>query len=116
AMRAGTLLASCTLLACWCLLTADRLGTFEMASNERRYVAVGQYLRVALPSNALLLTVIESGSVRLYGGRLTLRWDMVPSDKLDQTVQTLRAGGYVPYILLEDWEENSFRQRFGRAN
>src|SRR5262249_20794744 len=72
----------------------------------------GRYLEHALPEKAVILSVIQSGSVRLYGKHMTMRWDEVPAASLDRTIGTLTARGYVPYILLEDWEEPMFRQRF----
>jgi len=84
--------------------------------SERRYESVGKCLERALPPKAVVLTVIQSRSVRLYAGRSTLRWDKVPAGKLDQTLDTLRADGYAPYVLLEDWEESMFRAHFGRRD
>ena len=60
-----------------------------------------------------MLSVIQSGSVRLYGKHMTMRWDEVPAASLDRTIATLKERGYAPYILLEDWEEPMFRQLFG---
>ena len=69
-----------------------------------------------LPANAAVLTVIQSGSIRWYGHRTTLRWDSVADERLDEAIGVLAAHGYEPYILLEDYEESSFRKHFARAN
>ena len=116
AFRGATLFAVCVLMGTWYLKKADRLGVYAIGISERRYESVGRYLERALPANAAVLTVIESGSVRLYAGRATLRWDEVPAGTLDRTLDALRAGGYTPYILLEDWEAPMFRARFGPAD
>jgi len=63
-----------------------------------------------------VLTVIESGSVRMYGRRPTLRWDRMEPESLDSTLDGLRAAGYDPYLLLEDWEDSSFRARFATTS
>jgi len=60
--------------------------------------------------------MIQSGSVRLYGGRLTVRWDIVEPTRLDETLDLLQRSGYEPYLLLEDWELPLFRKRFGGAS
>jgi hypothetical protein len=73
---------------------------------------VGEYVNRTLPKNAAIITVVHSGSLRLYGHRQTLRWDVIEPDAFDRTIQTLRANGYGAYILLEGWEEATFRSRF----
>jgi hypothetical protein len=83
---------------------------------EHRYQAVGTFIGHELPPNAVVLTLIQSGSIRMYGGRATVRWDWLPGDRLDDAITVLSAHGYEPYILLEDWEEPQFRQRFAAAN
>lgn len=116
AFRGAFMFLICTLLPVAYLLTADRLHVFDIQRSEHRYVSVGEYVGAALPRNAVVLTVIQSGSVRMYGRRPTLRWDMLPPDRLDQTLDGLRAAGYAPYLLLEDWEDDLFRARFGTAS
>jgi len=106
----------CTLAPLTYLLTADRLHVFNIQNAEHRYVAVGEYVDAMLPSNAVVLTVIQSGSVRLYGRRPTLRWDLLPPDRLDQTLEGLQAAGYIPYLLLESWEDDLFRARFAKSS
>jgi hypothetical protein len=88
-------------------------GVFLLREGERRYETVGQYLRSATPSNAVFIAMQHSGSIRYYSGRLTLRYDWVPPDWLDRTIGIMRQHGYRPYIVLEDWEEPVFKQRFG---
>jgi hypothetical protein len=106
----------CTLIPIAGVLTADRHTVFDIQRAEHRYVAVGEYVGATLPDTAVVLTVIQSGSVRMYGGRPTLRWDKLDPDRLDQTIDGLSAAGYEPYLLLEDWEESIFRARFGTTN
>jgi hypothetical protein len=106
----------CILAPITYLVTANRLHVFDIQRSERRYVSVGEYIDAALPEKAVVLTVIQSGSVRLYGRRPTLRWDQLPPERLDQTLDGLRAAGYVPYLLLESWEEDLFRTRFATSS
>ena len=112
-LRAALLFLICSLLPIWYLNKADSLHVFDIQRAEHRYVSVGESVGAILPASAVVLTVIESGSVRLYGRRPTLRWDMLEPDRLDRTLDGLRAAGYTPYLLLEDWEDEGFRARFG---
>jgi Dolichyl-phosphate-mannose-protein mannosyltransferase len=115
-LRGTMMFAICTFTPLTYLLTADRLHVFDIQTAEHRYVSVGEYIGATLPPNAVVLTVIQSGSVRLYGRRPTLRWDMLPPDRLDQTLEELRAAGYAPYLLLESWEDDLFRERFATTS
>jgi len=91
-------------------------GVFALREGEQRYETVGRYVASSTPPNAVFLSMQHSGSLRYYGGRLTLRYDWVPGDWLDRAIAMLRAQGYRPYIVLEEWEEAAFRQRFsGRS-
>ena len=112
--RGATIVLVCALLAGWYVYRAQRLGIFKVAAGERRCVAVGEYLRYALPENGVVVSLLQSGSLRFYGHRSTVRWDWLDPERLDEVLEVLRAGGYVPYILLEDHEERAFRARFGR--
>jgi hypothetical protein len=115
-VRGAGVVVVCTLVACWYLITADQLGVFTTAATERRYVSIGGYLSAALPPNAVVLTRMESGTVRWYGNRPTVRWDRLPAGALDGALDTLRQGGYAPYILLEDGERNLFRSLFAERS
>jgi hypothetical protein len=87
-------------------------GVFGLREGEQRYETVGRYVASATPPNAVFLSMQHSGSLRYYGGRLTMRYDWVPGDWLDRAIAMLRAQGYRPYIVLEEWEEEAFRKRF----
>ena len=80
--------------------------------NEHRYVAVGRYIADALPPRSVFLAMQESGSVRYYAGRETIRWDFVPAADLNGVLDQLRRLGYHPYLLLETWEEAQFKSQF----
>ena len=84
--------------------------------DRRGWQIVGEYVRRALPQNAVVITTIQSGSIRWYGQRMMLRWDLVEDERLDRAIDVLRSHGYEPYILLEDYEEPDFRRHFQRAS
>jgi hypothetical protein len=87
-------------------------GAFDIRTGEQRYVTIGRDVSAATPSNAVFFAMQQSGSLRFYTGRLTVRYDLLPEGSLDRAVEVLRARGYHPYFLLERWEEPAFVARF----
>jgi hypothetical protein len=53
--------------------------------------------------------------MRYYGGRLTVRYDVLDPAWLDRAVEWLAGTGRAPYFLLEEHEIPEFRQRFRGA-
>jgi hypothetical protein len=58
----------------------------------------------------------HSGSLRLYAGRQTLRYDVLDPLWLDRVVDHLQSIGRHPYFVLDGEEVTAFRQRFGAVN
>lgn len=116
AWRGVALLTICTVLVPWDVNVGARLGVYAIKRAEQRYRTIGLRLGSALPPHSVALSMIESGSLRWHGKLLTVRWDLIPDDRLDATVALLESKGYRPYILLEDWEAPLFRQHFAQAN
>lgn len=95
---------------------ADREGVFTFKRLEARYERGGVLARQIVPPDGVLLAVQHSGAGRLYGQRLTIRWDFIERRGLDQALTWLNAQGRPPFIVLEDWEEAEFRNRFSAAS
>jgi hypothetical protein len=112
AARTVTLIVAVAMLLTRHIAVAQRLHIFNINRAEQRYATVGRFVGCAVPSRAVFLATLHSGSVRMYGNRLTVRWEALPHDALDGTVAMLRAAGYAPYFLLEEGEEPLFRQLF----
>ncbi len=91
-------------------------GTFATREVESKSSAVAQIVRARTDANAVILSSQHSGSLRYYGGRMTLDFEKLDPAWLDQSVAWLDARGARPYTLLEDWEVARFRERFGRTN
>jgi hypothetical protein len=115
-IRGLSLIAVCLSGCLWYGLKTDRLGVFGPVRAEDRYQIVGEYVARTLPPNAAVITMIQSGSVRWYGKRPTVRWDLIDDDRFDASIDILRARGYEPYVLLEDDETQEFRRRFEQTS
>jgi len=87
-------------------------GTFTMYEGELKTTATTRYIAERLPERAVFLAMQQSGSVRYYAGRLTLRYDLIEPKELEQVVNDLKRLQYHPYVVLEEWEEPLFKKRF----
>jgi hypothetical protein len=96
-------------------LAAER-GVFDLGRGERRYIDVGRFVASHTEPDAVMLSLQHSGSLRLYGGRLTLRYAVLDPLWLDRTVGHLQSIGRHPYFVLDGDEVEAFRRRFGAAN
>jgi len=105
--------AACAAIAAWGIHVAVRRQVFELQGLESRFRLTGEYAARALPANAVVFAVQQSGSARFHGGRASLSWDVIAPDALDGTIAWARARGFAPVIALEDEEAPRFRARFG---
>jgi hypothetical protein len=107
--------AAVVLAAALAVGEARERGAFD-TSAELRYEAIGRYIADQLPRNAVLLSMLHSGSANFYSGRLTIRWDWLMPEQLDPLIADLRRRGYVPFLLLDETEEQPFSSRFNGAS
>jgi hypothetical protein len=91
---------------------SQRRGVFESASIERKYPDAGRYVRDHLEGNSYILARQHSGSVRLYSGHPTIRWDVIGGDQLDLVVRTVRGTGSPVYVVMDDDEVPAFARHF----
>jgi hypothetical protein len=70
------------------------------------------YVRDKLPPNAIVFTMMHSGSIRFYSHHTTVRWDVMDADWLDRAVTFLRDRGYHSYLVLDNFERPQFQKRF----
>ena len=92
-------------------LAADR-AVFKVKTLEHRYIESARQVASVTPPSAVILSVQHSGSVRYYAARQTLRYDELSPEWLDRAVAALKDRGSRCYVLLDDWEEPGFRERF----
>ena len=112
--RGAAAIVTTIALACGYVAYARTHAAFALRDFERRFIRTGTYVRSALPANAVVITIQESGAVRHYGRLPAALWDALAPDSLDETVARFADAGLKPYFLLEDWEEAGFRERFAR--
>jgi hypothetical protein len=100
----------------WEAIVGRARRVYTLQRLEARYPVVGHDLAKTAPPDAIFLAMIQSGSLRLYTGRMTVRYDFLPPGSLDRAIDVLRARGFHPFFLLERQEEAAFRERFGGAS
>ncbi len=98
------------------LAFAAREHVFSRWQDENRYVDVGRFIAATTDPSAVFVSWQESGSIRVYADRLTLNFARLDRHWLDRTVDRLRAMGRRPYFVIEGFEEQAFRERFGATN
>lgn len=86
--------------------------TFQTWQVERRYISVAKIARAMTDPSSVIYSMQHSGSLRYYGGRMTLLYSALPPDELDRSAAWLAAHGAHPYLLVEDWEVDAVRKRF----
>lgn len=112
ATRGALLAAVIVIVAAQSAWFTAREQPFGFRQGEHRFAVIGAYVRQALPPNAAFFTMHHSGSLRYYGGRLTVRYDWVHSGWLARARAALEDAGYVTYVLIDEPEEALLRQRF----
>lgn len=85
---------------------------WEIASLESRYPLAGQWINVNTPQESVVLANQHSGSLRWYGNRQTLRWDVLEPDRLVTSVHELQSRGATVYVALEGAEAAMFDERY----
>jgi hypothetical protein len=83
----------------------QRQHVFDVGAQEQRYRLVGEWFAEHTPPQAVAISSLHSGSLRIYSGRPTVRAELVPDGKLVETVGALERAGYVPYLALEQGDE-----------
>lgn len=90
---------------------ARRQAAFLIRRNDARYHLTGQYLGAMLHPQAVVIASQQSASAKHYTGRPVVRWDLIPFE-LDAAIESLRALGRRPVLVVEVWEEPEVRARF----
>jgi len=85
---------------------------FSTRQAEYRYIAAAKYVGRSTSADTLVISMQHSGSIRYYGNRTTIRYDWLNGRSLTDAIEWMRSTNRPALIVLEDWEEPPFRQRF----
>lgn len=85
---------------------------FNLWHGNRRYTAAAAILHDISRDNSVVFCMEQSGALRYYSGRMPLRYDEMPPDWLDRSIDWLAASGVHSYAVLDAWELEPFRERF----
>ena len=99
-------------LGAYTMRIARETGAFEIWKADRHYPAVARLVGRSTERNSVVIAMQHSGSIRYYGGRVTLRYDMLDPAWLDRAVDWLRARGIRTYLLIDRWELPYVQERF----
>jgi hypothetical protein len=91
---------------------AVKQGTFQARDGRRRFVAVARLVHRVTDENSVIISLDHSGSIRYYGGRMTMNYAWIPNHSLDPIVEWLSARGVRTYVAAEGNELDEIRQRF----
>jgi len=101
----------------WWSVTFSRGKHFEdVHDGERRFITIGQLVRDHTEPNAIIFSLQHAGSIRYYGERMTFKYDSLEPGWLDTAVEYFRARGAHPYLLLDEWEVDHWKQYFGNGS
>jgi len=88
-------------------------GYLTMSITETKYPRVADWFSTHTTPQTVVFASLHSGSINYYSGRLTLRWDAIPGDRLVPTLDGLAASGTPAYVVLDDdYESEQFQRRF----
>jgi hypothetical protein len=94
------------------LRLAARRGIFDRWRSDRAAIAAARLVRDRTDTNSVVFSLANSGSLRYYAGRVTLRWDVLDAGWLDHAVAWMSDQRVHAYALLDDAEVSVFRARF----
>jgi hypothetical protein len=80
---------------------------------DHRYADVGEFISEKLPDNAVAVAMQHSGTVRFYGGRMTIRWDYLDGESGMRAPRELERLGFHPYLVIDQWEIPLIERQFG---
>jgi hypothetical protein len=97
----AALLVSAVVVGVAGVATAAERSAFDIGRWERRYIDVARFVSGHSDPAAVVIALQHTGTLRMYAGRLTLRFDQLDPAWLDRAVQFLAENGRHPFIVLE---------------
>lgn len=86
--------------------------TFSYGWSESKYARVARLVHDRTAPNAVIVSMLHSGSLRLYGGRTSMRWDYLDGRDVDIATQWFRDHQVRVYALLDTDELSTVQKRF----
>jgi hypothetical protein len=80
------------------------LGVFHIARDELRYGRTADWMRAHLPSNAICLSMQETGALFYYTDFTFIRWDALTKDNVANIEALVRSSGRPLYAVLFPFE------------
>ena len=115
--RAFTCAAIVSAAALTCIRTTAGTGTLSLEQLFRdRYVESANRVGAETPPASAVVCLLQSGSLRTYASRLTIRYDLIDPAQFPAVVDYLTRRGRTPFVALETTELEDFRQRFAGTN
>jgi hypothetical protein len=93
-------------------MQASHRDVFQQRQAARHDAPIGRLVQMHTPPNSVLLVSERSGSMRYYGGRVTLRYDLLHKEWLDRAVAWLTAKGVRVYAVLDRRQADEVKARF----
>jgi hypothetical protein len=93
-------------------INATHLDVFEQRQAARHDAPIGRLVMMHTPPNSVVLASERSGSLRYYGGRITLRYDLLDPNWLDRAVAWLTSKGVRVYAVLDRRQAEEVKARF----
>jgi len=122
ARRAGPAVRAALVVPCvlavggFCAYVTKTRDIFDLRFGEQKYVQTADFVRNALPQNALLICMQHSGSLWFYTTRPILRWDYLEPRELADAITWMAGRGYQPFAVFDAEELERVNARFkGRA-
>jgi len=95
---------------------AAQSGLETIRAGEAKFVEVARAVRSATPPDAVIFSDLHSGTLRYYGGRITVRWKAMDTEWIDPAVTWLIDHGHHPYFLVEMSEMPYLIAKYGPQN
>ena len=88
----------------------------DLGWSQAAYKTTARAVDQVTEPGSVVFAMQHSGSVRFYAGRVTLRYDYLDPAWLARAVTWMAERGHHPYALLEAWEVDAWRRRFGESS
>ena len=111
-VRVPAVAAVLLVLASMNIAAAREHSVFRLADRQARGRVIGERLADLLPVNSVIVSSEQSGTMRYYTGRTVVRWDLMVPTAMPDALEWLTLNGYQVWVVLDDWEEETFRKKF----